>query len=107
MLGAEWIRGGVLHLLQRAGDMPTKLIRYAQPDQSAQRPLTIRGGGVEQDACHWPLFVFRIERGDALTYAGGGIATFKRQRAHKRVRKLAKQHIAQSRIALFWLFPAS
>src|SRR5260370_19614521 len=101
MLGAEEIRGAGLHLLQGAIDMATKLIRYAQPDQSTQRPLTIRCGCVEQDTCHRPLFVFRIERVDALTYVGGGIAAFKRELAHERVCKSVKQHIAQSRIALF------
>src|SRR5260370_26568208 len=102
MLGAEWIRGAVLHLLQCDIDMATKLIRYAQPDQSPQRPLTIRCGSVEQDTCHRPLFVFRIERVDALTYAGGGIAAFKRELAHERVCERVKQHIAQSRISMFW-----
>src|SRR5436190_12982224 len=79
MLDTELICCIMLHPLQCSIEMPPKLIGDSQSHKSTYCPFTIRRSRVEQNPSHWTIFMFRVERVDALTNAGCGVSAPKRQ----------------------------
>jgi len=87
MLSAQRIGGTVLHCLQSAVDVPTKLLRPAQADKAPKRPFAIWCGGVEQYACHRAALAFGWQGIDTLADACCCVAALQGELAHQRVGK--------------------
>ncbi len=97
VLGTQRVGRTQPHRFERLIQVPPQRLRLAQGDQPPERPLAVRGGGVEQDARHRLLVAARRAGVDPLPDARRRVAALDGELADQGVGQRVQEHVPHRR----------